>query len=452
MRIAILSPVAWRTPSEHFGSRENIVSNLTEELVKRGIEVTLFATKDSKTNGKLYAVNDVGFEEDNSKDPNVCRYLHVSEIFEKAGEFDLIHNHLGHCPITYSKLVETPVLTTIYEKPSDEEKQLYKKYNNNSYYAAVSNSSKMENIVYMDTIYHGVDLNKYKFNSNPEGYLLFAGNIEPDYGTKEAIMIAQATGHKLMIAGMIEDMDYFEREISPHIDGKNIVYVANVDPEKMSELFGNALALINPININEAINYLSIESLACGTPVVAFNRGSMGEIIENGKNGYLISNVQEAIKTIKVDIKNIDRKVCRETAEERFNIEKITDQLIALYDKIIDLAKVEGRRPWGYYIVMNPIGKYFKTKQVVVYPGKRLSKQRHSHRSEHWYFLKGEALITIDKKNIKAKAGDMVDIPVKTMHRIENTGDDILEFVEIQKGDYLGEDDIERFEDDYGRE
>jgi len=452
MRIAILSPVAWRTPSEQFGSLENIVSDITEELVKKGIEVTLFATKDSRTKGKLHAVNEVGFEEDNNKKPDICQYLHVSEVFEKASEFDLIHNHMGYYPVTYSKLVETPVLTTIYEKPLKEEKNLYKKYSGNSYFAAISEFSKMENLFYMDTIYQGVDLNKYDFNPDPDGYLLFAGNIEPNYGTKEAIMIAQATGLKLMIAGTIENMEYFEREISPHIDGKNIVYIANVSTDKVSDLFGNARALLNPINTADDINYPSVLSLACGTPVVAFNRGAMDEIIDNGTNGYLVSNVQEAIKIVKVDINNIDRKDCRNTAEEKFDIKKIADQLLALYDKIIDLAKVDGRRPWGYYIVMNPVGKYFKTKQVVVYPGKRLSKQYHSHRSEHWYFLKGEAVITIDDKDIKAKAGDMVDIPVKAVHRIENCGDEIVEFIEVQKGDYLGEDDIERIEDDYGRD
>jgi glycosyltransferase involved in cell wall biosynthesis/quercetin dioxygenase-like cupin family protein len=450
MHIAILSPVAWRTPPRHYGPWERVVSLLTEGLVARGIEVTLFATGDSITKGHLHSVCKKGYEEDEHSDPKVMESLHISELFDRAGDFDLIHNHFDFLPLTYSGLVNTPVVTTIHGFSSPRILPVYEKYNDRAFYVAISEADRAASLDYIRTIHHGINLDAFTFNPTPQGdYLLFFGRIHPDKGAKEAIEIARRTGSRLIMAGIIQDQDYYEREVEPYLDKNGITYVGSVGPEKRDALMRDAIALLHPINFNEPFGLSIIESMACGTPVIAFNRGSMPEIIQNSVNGYLVSTVEEAVLAVG-RLGEIDRAGCRKIIEENFSVERMVSDYIKVYEEIIEKTKREDHRPWGYYEVFADDPDH-KVKRIVVKPGKRLSLQRHRRRSEHWHVIYGEGVATLDDRETILKAGDSIDIPQGSTHRMENRGQENMAFVEVQRGDYFGEDDIERLEDDFGR-
>lgn len=333
MKIALLSPIAWRTPPKHYGPWETIVSLLCEGLIKKGIDVTLFATKDSITTGKLFAVCEKGYEEDKTNEPKVWECLHISEVFEQADKFDLIHNNFDFLPLSYSKLVNTPVLTTIHGFSSPKILPVYKKYNKNTHYVSISNSDRSNELDYIATVYHGINLEQFTFKKDMGDYLLFFGRIHKDKGAKEAIQIAQSFGKKLIMAGIIQDQKYFEEELSPHL-GEDIVYIGSVGPDKRNKLLGNAYALLHPIFFAEPFGLSVVESMACGTPVIAFNKGSMPEIIETQKNGFLVSNVKEAVAALK-KIPEINRQSCRNTVEQKFTVEKMVDNYIKVYQQIL---------------------------------------------------------------------------------------------------------------------
>lgn len=449
MRIAILSPIAWRTPPRSYGPWENIASLLTEGLVACGHEVTLFATGDSKTSGTLHAVCPQGYEEDRSIIPKVCECLHISELFEHADTFDIIHNHFDFLPLTYTSLITTPVVTTIHGFSSPEILPVYRKYNGKVFYVSISNADRSPEIDYIKTIHHGIDINQFDFQPDPEDYLLFFGRFHPDKGAKEAIEIARACRRKLVMAGIIQDEAYFSRYVKPFINDQNVVYVGCAGPEMRNDLMGNAAALLHPINFNEPFGLSVIESMSCGTPVIAINRGSMPEIIQDGKNGFLVASIDEAIKAVG-RINEIDRAYCRQTVEDSFTIDLMVENYVALYVEVLEKTKIENRRPWGYYQVLSDEHNY-KCKKIVVYPGKRLSLQRHQHRDEHWFVLSGQAMVNVDDIKMPLAVGESVDISHEFVHRIENNRSENLVFIEIQTGDYFGEDDIERLEDDFGR-
>jgi len=449
MKIALISPIAWRTPPVHYGPWENIASLLCEGLVKKGIDVTLFATKDSLTSGKLSAVCEKGYEEDKYIDAKVWECLHISEVFERADEFDLIHNNFDFLPLSYSRLVKTPVLTTIHGFSSSKILPVYEKYNNkNNYYVSISNSDRSDKLDYIDTVYHGINLEQFTFKKEIGDYLLFLGRMHPDKGAKEAIQIAKASGKKLIMAGIIQDKDYFEQEISPNF-GEDIIFVGSVGAKQRNKLLGEAYALLHPIFFAEPFGLSVIESMACGTPVVAFNKGSMPELIDSGKNGFIVSDIKEAVTALK-KIPEIDRQACRNAVEQKFTVEKMVDNYIKVYEQIIDLNKREDKRPWGNYEVLSDKLNY-KVKKIEVFPQGELSLQRHQRRSEHWQIVTGEAVVTLENEKICLNEGESIDIPLGAKHRIENIGNQNMIFIEIQRGDYFGEDDIERFEDKYGR-
>lgn len=337
MKIALISPIAWRTPPTHYGPWENIASLLCEGLVKRGIDVTLFATADSKTAGKLVAVCPRGYEEDKNVEPKVWECLHICEVFERSKEFDLIHNNFDFLPLTYSCLVDTPVLTTIHGFSSPAIMPVYEKFNDKNYYVSISNSDRSDKLNYIATIYHGINLEQFTFNKKLGDYLIFFGRMHPDKGAKEAIKIAQSFGMKLIMAGIVQDQEYFEKEIEPNFSN-DIVYVGSVGPEKRDKLLGGAYALLHPIYFAEPFGLSVVESMACGTPVVAFNKGSMPELITSGKNGFIVSNVEEAVFALG-KIPQIDRQFCRDTVEQRFSVDRMVDDYIKVYQQIIDENK-----------------------------------------------------------------------------------------------------------------
>lgn len=334
MRIAMLSPIAWRTPPQHYGPWESVVSILTEGLVRRGVGVTLFATTDSLTRAALRSVCHSGYEEDKSIDPKVWECLHIAEVFEHAREFDLIHNHFDFLPLTYTALVRTPVLTTIHGFSSPKILPVYEKYNGKTSYVSISDADRSERLRYVRTIHHGIELAQFDFNATPTDTLLFFGRIHPDKGTREAIDIARGSGRKLIIAGIIQDQDYFEAHVRPHIDDNQVQYIGSVGPAERNRVLRQAYALLHPIHFDEPFGLSVVESMACGTPVIAFDRGSMPELISSGINGFLVPDVDGAVEAL-AQVGRLERAACRRTVEERFSAERMVDEYLSVYREIV---------------------------------------------------------------------------------------------------------------------
>src|SRR6516164_9822741 len=238
-RVAVLAPVAWRTPPRQYGAWETVASNITEGLVARGWDVTLFASRDSVTRAHLHAVVDHGYKEDPAVDPKVAEYLHISEAFEHAAEFDLIHSHYDFMALTYSRLVKTPVLTTIHGFSSPRIMPVYEKYRD-GYFVSVSDSDRGPGLNYLATVYNGIDLSLYPFQEAPGEDLIFLGRIHPDKGVHLAIEVARLSGRRLIIAGIIQDEVYYRERLKPHIDGQQICYIGPVGVAEKNELFARA--------------------------------------------------------------------------------------------------------------------------------------------------------------------------------------------------------------------
>ncbi len=241
MKIALLSPIAWRTPPRHYGPWEQVVSLLCEGLVDQGIEVTLFATGDSVTRGKLDFVCPRPYEEDPEIDPKVWECLHIARLFERAAEFDLIHNHYDFLPLTYSRLVRTPVVTTIHGFSSPKILPVYQEYAGTNHYVSISNADRHPSLDYIATVYHGIDLEAFPFVAAPGSYLLYFGRIHPDKGTAEAIAIARIFGMPLVIAGIVQDQRYFESEVTPQLERDRVDTSARWGPT------GGAVCWVTPM-------------------------------------------------------------------------------------------------------------------------------------------------------------------------------------------------------------
>ncbi|PRY55251.1 glycosyltransferase involved in cell wall biosynthesis [Arcticibacter pallidicorallinus] len=333
MKIAVLAPVAWRTPPRHYGPWEQVSSNIAEGLLKEGFDVTLFATGDSLTDGSLEWVTERGYEEDKGVDAKVVECLHISHLMERADQFDLIHNNFDFLPLTYSSLVKTPFLTTIHGFSSEKIVPVYKKYNRSTSYVSISNANRHADLDYLGTVYNGLQTEQFSFNAHPEDYLLFFGRIHPDKGTAEAIQIAQRSNRRLIIAGIIQDAEYFRERVEPFLSD-TIVFVGDAGPEKRNDLLGKASALLHPISFEEPFGLSVAESMLCGTPVIAFNRGSMPELIRHGETGFLVASPDEAVEAVEL-LNDISRQECRDWSFSQFSKEKMVKDYILLYRKIL---------------------------------------------------------------------------------------------------------------------
>jgi glycosyltransferase involved in cell wall biosynthesis len=334
LRIAMLAPISWRTPPRHYGPWELVTSLLTEALVARNIDVTLFATKDSQTAGKLAGVCPAPYSEDPAIDAKVWEMLHVAHVFERAAEFDLIHNQADFVPLAFSRLVETPVVTTIHGLSSERILPAFKAYNDKVHYVAISNADRHSELRYAATIHHGIRLKDFPFDPHGGEHLLFFGRIHPDKGAAESIVAARRSGRRLVMAGIVQDQKYYDEHVATAIDGRSVVYRGSVGGAVRAETLGSARALLHLINFDEPFGLSVVEAQACGTPVIAFNRGAMPELIEDGVTGFLVNNIDEAVRAID-RIDEIDRTACRAAVSARFTVDRMADRYLELYRSLL---------------------------------------------------------------------------------------------------------------------
>ena len=332
-RIAVLAPVAWRTPPRAYGAWETVASNITEGLVAHGWKnVTLFATKESITGARLEAIIENGYEEDKSQIPLVSTCLHISKMMQRADEFDLIHNNLDYLPLTYLPFIKTPMLTTIHGFSDPDILRVYHDHKD-TYYVSISDSDRDPGLPYLATVYNGIDLSNLTFRETPGGKLVHYGRIHNDKGTHLAIEVAKKCGMDLIIAGIIQDQHYFDTLLKPHLNDSSIQYIGPVDPPRRDALLKEAYAVIHLNLIPERFGLVMAESMAAGVPVIAMDLGSCREVIAEGQTGYLVNGVDEAVDAVgKID--RIDRKKCRLRVEQNFTIDKMVSGYENVYEEI----------------------------------------------------------------------------------------------------------------------
>jgi glycosyltransferase involved in cell wall biosynthesis len=331
-RLAMLAPISWRVPPRHYGPWEQVVSTLTEGLVRLGVDVTLFATADSLTNARLQSVCPRGYSEDATLDAKVWEGLHIANCFERAAEFDLIHNHFDFLPLTYTGLVSTPVVTTIHGFSSPRILPVFQQYDGRTHYVSISEADRAPELEYAATIHHGIAMEKFPFSAKGEGYLLFFGRIHPDKGCAEAIALSLRLRRPLVIAGIVQDERYFAEKVQPHLGGW-ISYLGPIGPERRAEVLGGASAMLHLINFDEPFGLSVVEAMACGTPVIATARGSMPEIIRHGVNGFLVNSPEDAERAVAL-CAALGRAEVRASVVQRFSAERMVDDYAALYEKL----------------------------------------------------------------------------------------------------------------------
>jgi glycosyltransferase involved in cell wall biosynthesis len=340
MRIAQVAPLWEKVPPTAYGGIELVVALLTDELVKRGHEVTLFASGDSISLAKLESVHPRALRLDKTvKEYGVYDMLHLAQVYERADEFDIIHSHIGCVALSYANLVKTPTIHTLHGIFTPDNEKVFK-YAKNQPYVSISDAQREQRLGlnYVATVYNGIDVSSYKFYPQPDEppYLAFLGRISPEKGTHLAIEIAKQAGWRLKMAGKVDlvDVEYFEKEIKPLIDGKQIEYLGEANHSQKNALMGGAVATLFPITWREPFGLVMIESMACGTPVIAMNLGSTKEVIAHGKTGFLCNSVEECVSAVS-KVAGLKRSACREYVWNCFSVQNMADGYQAAYHKIL---------------------------------------------------------------------------------------------------------------------
>ena len=340
MRIAQIAPLWERVPPPAYGGIELVVGLLTDELVRRGHEVTLFASGDSLTDAVLSSVHPRALRLDSSvKEYGIYEMLNIGKVYERAGEFDVIHSHIGCSALPYAKLIKTPVVHTLHGVFTPDNRKMFS-YAKEQPYISISNSQRDTELGlnYVATVHNGIDIHTHEFVPQPDEppYLAFLARMSPEKGPHHAIAIAKAAGLPLKMAGKVDvvDVEFFEKEIKPHVDGEQIQFLGEANHTQKNQLMGRAIATLFPITWREPFGLVMTESMAAGTPVIGLRLGSTPEVIKPGVSGYLCDSIEECVQAVH-KVREIDRLGCREYVSDRFGIRQMTDGYEAVYQQAI---------------------------------------------------------------------------------------------------------------------
>lgn len=332
MKLAMLAPVAWRTPPVHYGPWESVAGLLCEGLVASGVDVTLFATLDSITTATLDGVCAHGYAEDPEMDGRVWEALHVSHALARSGEFDLVHNHLDWLPLAFDQHARAPMITTVHGFSGPGILPAYAR--SSSAFVAISDADRAPELNYVATIHHGVELGALPYRAVPDQHLVAFGRIHPDKGTADAIAIARAAGRPLVICGIVADQRYFAEQVEPHIDGDRVTFLGSVGPQRRAQVLGSAAVMLHPIYFDEPFGLSVVEAMACGTPVVAYRRGSMSEVVDEGVTGWLAHDVASAVDAVGAALV-LDRSLVHARAAQRFGVDRMVAQYLRVYEAML---------------------------------------------------------------------------------------------------------------------
>lgn len=354
LKIAQIAPLWFSIPPKKYGGIERIVSYLTEELVKRGHDVTLFASGDSKTEAKLVSIYPESLIKTGYswQDP-FWNLENLSEVFKRADDFDILHCHLDLWALPFQELTKKPVLHTLHNqlykasitregdrKPTRLE--IFEKHKKTTLAVFISKSERQQSAVKFSkswVIYNGIDVSNFKFNPKPRDHFIWIARIDPFKGIENAIKAAEIAGAKLLLAGRLDPFreQYFKEKIKPHLSRK-IKYLGELSQDQLSDFYGSAKACLYPIEWEEPFGLIMVESMSCGTPVIVFDRGSAREVVENGKTGFVVKNIGEMVKAMK-KIDQIDRAACRKRIENLFSYQRMVDDYEKIYYSLVKSSK-----------------------------------------------------------------------------------------------------------------
>jgi glycosyltransferase involved in cell wall biosynthesis len=337
LKVAILGAISWPMPPPGYGPWEQVAYNIARGLVARGVDVTLFATANSSSPGKLAAVVPVGLNEDPALNGEVCGELHVASCFARAGEFDLIHNNFDWKPLLYALgTSHPPLVTTVHGFSSPPILGAYYAGASRSFYCSISDADRDPGLSYLATTYNGIDPAEWTFRDAAGDYLLFFARFHPEKGAHLAIEIAKRAGVRLKLAGIPHDEAYFHEMVEPHIDGDAVQFLGHVQGPARDELVGGALALVHMTTRPERFGLTLIEAMACGTPVLGARMGSIPEIVVDGVTGFLCDDVADAVARVP-RLATLSRRACREHVESTFSLERMVDRYVEAYAEALRL-------------------------------------------------------------------------------------------------------------------
>jgi glycosyltransferase involved in cell wall biosynthesis len=337
MRIAHIAPVATTIPPPKSGSVETMTSLLTEGLVARGHDVTLYATADSKTTATLNAIYPHGYWHDEHMWPwELYEMLNLAAAVERASDYDIIHYEAAYYPMSlaFTRLCATPIVQTLHHSPSAAEVQLWTRYPEAPFVAISKEQERLlAGLNVVGTVLHGIDTDNFSFRETPEDYLLFLGRFTDGKGPLQAIEIAKRVGMKLILAAA-ED-DYYRERVAPHVDGRRVIYFGEADFQAKVKLYGGARALLYPIQTREPFGLVLAEAMACGTPVVALDRGAVREVVDEGVTGLIFNDLEEMAHGLP-RVFDLDRRRVHERAVARFGTKRMVDEYNAVYTRIVE--------------------------------------------------------------------------------------------------------------------